>query len=324
MSSTNIARMAGQDGPRHPMMGTFGMAADTFIAYRTIITLDSAGRACSPASADVSGKHAVGISDASYDNRTSAPEGGAADAVNAECSYGVKCLSYTGTAPKTDQVVYVVDNQTVSIDSLNSTRGIAGICTETRDGFTYVLMGPEVIASLVAPAYAEKSIPLASFVDADGDPLAKFVSASSPTFGFNLADSEALCIRWNNDAAPGTALCQIGLPSDLDDAADMKLQFLVSKSGATLADATTLTVTAFIVSAGDLHDADANAGSVSGAVVGDAAAKTTTALEVTITAANVPAGARTMTFTVTPTAGTLGTDDLMLHDVRLRYRKLGA
>lgn len=162
-------------------------------------------------------------------------------------------------------------------------------------------------------------IPLTSFLDADGDPLAKFVSAGSPTFGFNLADSEALNLRWNNDANPGTALCQIALPFDLDDAEDMFLEFMCSKSGATVGDATTLTITAFIVAEGDLHDADANCGGITAALVGNAVAKTTDMLSLTITAANVPSGAQTMTFTVTPTAGLLGTDDLMIHSVKLRY-----
>lgn len=168
---------------------------------------------------------------------------------------------------------------------------------------------------------ASVGIPLASFVDADGDPLAKFVSAGSPTFGFNLADSEALNIRWNNDATPGTALCQLAIPSDLDDTADATLEFLCSKSGATVGDATTLLVSAFIISTGDLHDADANCGGTTDALVGNATAKTTKTLTLTLTAANIPASPSSMTFTVTPTAGVLGTDDLMLHSVRLRYKR---
>jgi hypothetical protein len=99
------------------------------------------------------------------------------------------------------------------------------------------------------------------------------------------------------------------------------LEFLCSKSGATSGDATTLTIAAFIIGNGDLHDSDADCGSVTDALVGAATAKTTKVLTCTITAANVPAGARSMTFTVTPTAGLLGTDDLMLHSVRLRYKR---
>jgi hypothetical protein len=70
-----------------------------------------------------------------------------------------------------------------------------------------------------------------------------------------------------------------------------------------------------------LHDADSNCGGVTGALVGNATAKTTAVLSLTLAAADIPANARSMTFTVTPTAGTLGTDDLMVHSVRLRYKR---
>ncbi len=166
-------------------------------------------------------------------------------------------------------------------------------------------------------------IALASFTAGDATPLAKFASASTPTFGLNFADAKALNIRWNNDAAPGTALCQFSLPADLDDTKDAELEFLCSKSGATVGDATTLTIAAYISVAGDLHDADTNCGGVTGALVGNATAKTTASLSRTIAAADIQPGARSMSFSVTPTAGTLGTDDLMIHSVRFRYaRKL--
>ena len=63
-------------------------------------------------------------------------------------------------------------------------------------------------------------------------------SEANPTFGFNLADSEALNLRWNNHATPGAALCQVGLPQDLDESQPAVLEFLCSKSGATVGDAT--------------------------------------------------------------------------------------
>lgn len=169
-------------------------------------------------------------------------------------------------------------------------------------------------------AQAHLPIPLTSFLDADGDPLAKFVSAASPTFGFNLADSKALNLRWNNDATPGTALCNVALPQDLDDTAAIVLHFLCSKSGATLGDATTLTITAFFQTVAALHDADADCGGVTGALVGNAAAKTVAELTLSIAAGDVPPAPCGLTFTVTPTAGLLGTDDLMIHAVWIEYK----
>lgn len=256
-------------------------------------------------------------------------------------------------ATKLFSVVYMSDDHTICDNSAASTRQAAGrFMGMEPDGRVRVFVGMSNLGDSLAAASdvsiadagtftaagdveaalqeiyqhmfttnAVLPIPLTSFVDADGDPLAKFVSAGSPTFGFNLADSEALNLRWNNDANPGTALCQIALPLDLDDTANAELEFLCSKSGATVGDATTLTLTAFILAAGDLHDADANCGGVTGALVGNAAAKTTALLSRTIAAADIPASARSMTFTVTPTAGTLGTDDLMIHAVNLRYKR---
>ncbi len=326
MASTTTA-LLGHSGPQVPSMGTMPSAANQYFPKGTIVTRNASGNAVSPSTSDASGFPAMGVSKASFDNRTGAEAGGTAGDLDIEIDYGVHGFAYTGTAPIPGDTLFVVDNQTVSTDSNGGTRGALGRCSEVRTlngvAKAFAMMGPHALGAVASLAVGGinkfKSVPLASFVDADGDPLAKFVSASSPTFGFNLADSEALNIRWNNDATPGTALCQIGLPDDLDDTETISLEFLVSKSGATLGDATTLTITAFILSAGDLHDADANCGGVTAAIVGNAAAKTTTALTLSIAAADVPAGARSMTFTVTPTAGLLGTDDLMLHDVRLRY-----
>jgi hypothetical protein len=162
-------------------------------------------------------------------------------------------------------------------------------------------------------------IPLTAFVDADGDPIAKFADASQPTYGFTLVNSEAMAIRWNNDATPGTMLTSVALPPDLDADENMTVNFLCSKTGATDADDTTFTVAAYIIASGDLHDADANCGGTTSALDGDATAKTTATISLTITAANIPASAKLLNLAIAPTAGTLGTDDLLLHAVWLSY-----
>ncbi len=351
MTATTQERST-DDAGSLPSRGTFPIKANTLALRHTIAGLDSAGRAMGGNTTTNGCTKIVGRFSATYDNRNGSVLGGAAGAVDCEVEYGVFGWENGADADEfTDadvgSVAFCADNQTVTKTNGVDTRPIAGVVSEiTSDGQVMVWMGPHV-AALIVIAASEASqldavqiavaalqtdaetanaivrIPLTSFLDADGDPLAKFVSAGAPTFGFALADAEALCLRWNNDATPGTALCQVGLPPDLDDTEDMTLEFLCSKSGATVGDATTLTVTAFIIAEGDLHDADADCGGVSLALVGNAAAKTTDVLSVAIAAANVPANARSMTFTVTPTAGTLGTDDLMIHDVLLRYtRKL--
>lgn len=333
-----------------PARGTYPIKANVRIFKGSIVGLDSAGRAMPGGLISAGCVKVVGKASATYDNRTGSVLGGAADAVDVEVEYGVfEFLSASGggddiVADDAGKVCFVVDDQTLALTNGTDTRAIAGLITEYRSGRVYAWMGPHVAAMLVIAASESSQldtaqidvaalqvdahtanayvhVPLTSFLDADGDPLAKFVSAGSPTFGFNLADSEALNLRWNNDATPGTALCQLSLPPDLDDTAAAELEFLCSKSGATVGDATTLAVTAFILSAGDLHDADANAGGTTDAVVGNATAKTTKKLTLTIAAADIPASAHSMTFTVTPTAGTLGTDDFMIHSVRLRYTR---
>lgn len=349
MTALAIERMTNFAGVI-PSRGTYPIKANVRIFKGAIVGIDSAGRAM-PGDTIANGcLTVVGKASATYDNRTGSVLGGAADAVNVEVEYGVYQYDFkTGggddiAADDVGKVCFVVDDHTVALTNNTDTRAIAGLISEFRDSKPYVWMGPHVAAILViaateasqldtaqidvdalqadaATSNAFVHIPLTSFVDADGDPLAKFVSAGTPTFGFNLADSEAFNIRWNNDATPGTALCQVALPPDLDDTAAAQLEFLCSKSGATVGDATTLTITAFLIGAGDLHDADANAGGVSDALVGNAVAKTTKKLTLTIAAGDIQAGARSMTFTVTPTAGTLGTDDLMIHDVRLRYTR---
>ncbi len=180
--------------------------------------------------------------------------------------------------------------------------------------------GAEIGAYIDAMAEVCLDIPLTTFVDPDGDPLVKFVDGASAVPGWNLADSEAFGIRWNNNATFNEVLTSIAVPKDLDNAYPAYLEAMVSKTGATLADATIVTFTCFIVASGALHDSDANCGGDTNAVTGNAAAKTTSTCTRTIAAADIPTGAvRTMYLTMKPKNGTLGTDDFIVHSLRLRY-----
>lgn len=318
--SSRISARTTVAGPLVPSQGTIASAANQYFPKETLVTQDESGNAVSPSTADVSGLPVVGVSSASYDNRTASVAGGLAGSLNVELKFGVFGFDFVGTQPKTRDKLFVVDNQTVSVDSLNGTRGFAGVCSECREenGVMQAFFWINPVAALAGSAQGFWSIPLTSFVDPDGDPLAKFADGASAVPGFNLADSEAFGIRWNNHATPNLILNQFTLPSDVDASQPMALEFLVSKTGATVGDATTLLVAAYLLSVGDLHDADANAGGTSGAVAGAAAAKTTALLTVPISAANNPTGVRSLTFTVKPTDGTLGTDDFIIHAVGLR------
>jgi hypothetical protein len=333
-----------------PSKGTLPVAANVLILGGTIVCRNATGYAVVGVD-DNNAFPAVGIAAADVDNRTTAPGGGGAGAENVEIIYGVHELFFTGSTPVPGEVVFVVDNQTVSTSSDSGTRGIAGYVSEVVGTSVYVQMGPTIAGQIViaaaeaadldtaqtdilavaaralalevdaATANAWIPVPITSFTANDATPLAKFASGDDTTFGLNVADTETLCIRWNNHATPGTARCEVALPPDLNDAAALTVEFLASKSGATVGDATTLTLASYLIAEGNLHDADTAVASVTNALVGDATAKTTDVLIATIGAGDVPAGARSLVFTVTPTAGLLGTDDLMVHAVGIRYTR---
>lgn len=163
-------------------------------------------------------------------------------------------------------------------------------------------------------------IPLGDIYDADGD-RAKFANGGAD--GVTIADSKAVCYRINNSANPPHNLTGFGVPHDADVTANMTLKFMVSKSGATVGDATTIDVEAFNQVNGLLHDADADYGGTTDAVVGDVAAKTLDVLSLTLALANLPAAGSRVSLTFHPTDGTLGTDDLMIHRMWVEFtRKL--
>jgi hypothetical protein len=132
-----------------PAQSSLGCAANVLLLAGTIVTADASGNADVP----TAGQHAVGIPDATFDNRTTAPEGGGAGAVIAEISHGVFTLAYTGTAPvvnaKLKTIMYVVDNQTVSTDSNSGARGVCGLCVDVIDAtYCKVLINPGLNAIL--------------------------------------------------------------------------------------------------------------------------------------------------------------------------------
>jgi hypothetical protein len=315
-----------------PARGTYEVAANVLLLGGTICTVDADGRA------DVvtAQQNACGKLSAHFDNRTTAPEGGAAGAIDAEVEYGVFGWAYTGTTPEPQQVVYVVDNQTVSTDSDTGARGIAGLCTEVRDGQCYVWMGPHVIAEIVngaavaanvASAEADITdlqtdmslgridVPLNSFRLASGAAIAAW--ADGTTDGF--AVDEGLILRWNTT---GTTVfwTTVALPPELDGTQNVEVHILASRTGAGDAATATITLTAFYLTVGAAYDADDNAGGATGLVAG--ATKVVNELTRTITAANTPdAGPCALALSMVPTTGTIPADDLNVHAVWLEFTK---
>lgn len=165
----------------------------------------------------------------------------------------------------------------------------------------------------LASAQTEIEVPLSNLgFDADGDPIVKFADGDFTTPGWNLANSEAFGIRWNNKATHAPVLGSVGIPNHIKDTSAGVLHILASKIGATVGDAVTFTVGVFGNVLGALHDAGADLGGTTGAMTGDATSKTVQ--EVTLSV-DIPAAPANLTITIQPTNGTLGTDDVIIHRV---------
>ncbi len=164
-----------------------------------------------------------------------------------------------------------------------------------------------------------------------GTALAAWVDGSSATPGFAIIDSESWGIRWNPNASPTAIACNLAVPHDLDPSYPLTFMWDVSKVGATVGDATSITLACYLSKTGQLHDADANCGGVSGAVAGALATKTKSMLARTIAASDVTAAlgaaplasteAATIACNFGPTAALLGTDDFVIHSGKVLYTK---
>lgn len=161
---------------------------------------------------------------------------------------------------------------------------------------------------------------------AAGTPLAAWADnagASAP--GITLANSKAAGYRWNNFATQ-TAIWTVdgvAVPYEADVSANATLMILCSKVGATLGDATTFDVAAYVQDVGALHDADANFGGTSSAIVGDASSKTVQMSTLTLALADLAAAAAPacVSLSIKPTDGTLGTDDMIVHAVWIAFKR---
>lgn len=154
-----------------------------------------------------------------------------------------------------------------------------------------------------------------------GAKLAVFADGASATPGTELTDSKAICIRWNNHATPTVVGCQVGIPRDFNAAVNATLKFNVSKTGATVGDATTITAALYNQVPGALHDADSNFGGATNAVTGNATSKTIATLSRTLALADLASYPSSMTVQFGPTAGTLGTDDFHVHRAWIEYTR---
>jgi hypothetical protein len=190
------------------------------------------------------------------------------------------------------------------------------------DGPAPEVFPPASIAALYTDAQSTQgtiSITPGRFWLLTGAPLAIFANGASSVPGSALVDSKAAAIRWNNAATLNGVLASFDVPPDMDITANATLTIHASKTGATSGDAVTFDVSAFNQVVGALDDADVDFGGTTTAMTGAATAKTIQAC--TLALANLAAAPASVTLTIKPTDGTLGTDDLCFLGATVSYRK---
>lgn len=168
----------------------------------------------------------------------------------------------------------------------------------------------------------QSSIPLkcpSAFYLLTGAPLAIFANGASAVPGSALVDSKAAAIRWNNNATLNGVLTSFQMPADVDTTKPAYVKVVASKTGATLADAVTFDIGLYNQVVGALDDADTNYGGTTSAMQGDATAKTVQSVSLTLSASDLASFPSSVTMTLKPTDGTLGTDDLCLLEVYVQY-----
>lgn len=296
-------------GGQYPSMGTFDVAANTFIPKGTIVTLNASGYAVG----DGSGVVTVGVAAGSINNLTGSPDySGLAGGARVQTVYGIHAFDCADT-PLPGDVMYVVDNQTVT--STPNGGAVAGTYHETDvDGRKYLYMAPSVPRTLGSVNEGTMPVDVSNLRQASGVIAVAFADGSADGYVVN----EGLMHRWNVGST-NVRHTQITLPEDLDDAQPIVLHCLCSREGS--ADTTAaLTVGAFFAPAGAAYTADSNAGGDTTAV----SAATTVVQEVTLTlaAADVPAGPCVLNLSFVPTAA-LDADDLNLHGAWITFARKG-
>jgi hypothetical protein len=159
MTATTTERLTKDYGDL-PHVGTLPQAANTLILKGTLVSRDSSGRA-NPYAETTDGSASLpiqGVAQETFDNRTTAPEGGGAGAINCELEYGVREFLYTGSTPVPGSTMFAVDNQTVNLSSTTTagggTRGIAGyaVAVNTTNTTVRLLVGPHITGQIVIAA----------------------------------------------------------------------------------------------------------------------------------------------------------------------------
>lgn len=162
MTAIATARLT-EFGPPSPARGTVPSAANQLFLKNTIVCRDDSGNAVVPV--DGQGFRALGVSQHTYDNRTGSEAGGDAGDLDVELQFGVFGFDIEDGSddPLPGQLVYVVDNQTVSVDNSGGAglRGACGFVSEVRQvngvDQAFVMIAPHIAGIAQALADLEYS-----------------------------------------------------------------------------------------------------------------------------------------------------------------------
>lgn len=180
---------------------------------------------------------------------------------------------------------------------------------EALDEIYQHLLSAQGMIPIPTPVFSAAGVALAAFSDGASDVPGYCVTA------------KGLGIRWNNHAAPLAVGAKVIVPPDADVTANMVLNILAAKTGATAGDATKFTVGAYNNDVGEAYDFDSTFGGDTGAMTGDATAKTVQHVTLTLALANLTAYPAAIELTIKPKDGTLGVDDVIMLGAWITYTK---
>jgi hypothetical protein len=208
------------------------------------------------------------------------------------------------------------------LSAVTNGKGASLVGIEDAGAFTSTTTVEAALAEIyqhLKSAHVVLPINLGGAILAAGTPMAAFADSASSAPGVTLDNSKAVGVRWNDAATQVAVWMAVDLPLDLDPTAAATLVILAAKSGATVGDATTFTVTAFAQTVGALEDAGSDLGGTTGAMTGNATAKTVQ--RVTLSIATPPTPPGRLSLSIKPTNGTLGTDDVTVVGCWIEFKR---
>lgn len=227
----------------------------------------------------------------------------------------------TLTAKTVSQVAYVIPANTLTAApnhltiSVKPTNGTLGTDNGLLDGFGIEYQRkPNALALM--------SFDMKDALLAAGTPMAAWASTSgaSSSPGATVSNSKAVGVKWNNNATQTAVYSDAVLPFDFDVSQPCTMVFQVSKTGATAADASTMTVSVWEQVPGSTDIGGPTFAGVSSAIAAPTAvAKTISRLTVAIPGGTFTTAPGRLTASVKPTNGTLGTDNLLCCGCWIEY-----